>query len=163
MVVSRIVVTALSAILLACLAVRTVALAADQEEYSLNLSEARLNLFERNLVRALESNSPGLQASAAQVIRNLKRQRPTYKFSECVIPLMRIVKDESRETGVRIVAALALHELRTARGDFAISRKAAVSKDPRIKRLCTWLTYARMNKSGTAEDHQERSLVRASR
>ena len=119
------------------------AFAASEDEYVLNLSEAQLNVIEQNLVQALESNSPGLQASAAQVIRDVKKLRPEFKFSRSVIPLMGNVKNERSDIGARIVATLALHELKTARGDFAISRSAKFSNNGRIQHLCTWLTYAR--------------------
>lgn len=124
------------------------AFATSEDEYVLNLSEAQLNVIEQNLVQALESNSPGLQASAAQIIRNVKKSRPEFKFSRSVIPLMGIVKNETSDTGARIVAALALHELKTARGDFAIMRIAKFSDNRRIQHLCTWLTYTRAKENG---------------
>ncbi len=124
------------------------AFAASEDEYVLNLSEAQLNVVEQNLVQALESNSPGLQASAAQIIRDVKKLRPEFKFSQSVIPLMGIVKNERSDIGARIVATLALHELKTARGDFAISRSAKFSNNGRIQHLCTWLTYARAKENG---------------
>lgn len=80
--------------------------------------------MERNIVSALESRIAGLEASAALTLRDLKVRMPEADFSRTVIPLMRIVKDEGENPRVRVAAALALHELHTATGDFAISRAA---------------------------------------
>lgn len=79
---------------------------------------------ERNIVSALESRIAGLEASAALTLRDLKVRMPEADFSRTVIPLMQIVKDEGENPRVRVAAALALHELHTATGDFAISRAA---------------------------------------
>ncbi len=143
MVFRSIALISISAIVIGSFFVSATVFAADTGQYVQSLSEGKLNLIERNLIRALESNSLGLQSSAAQVIRDLNRVRPNHSFSRCVIPLMRIVKDRKSHTGARIVAALALHEIKSARGDFAISRVAKFEKDPRLQRLCIWLTYER--------------------
>jgi hypothetical protein len=98
---------------------------------------------EKSLVQALESNSFGMRLSAANTVRQLKEAYPEQSFSSLVFPLMRIVKDEGVEPSCRIVAAIALHELHSAVGDFAIARTAQFTDSPRVKHICSWLTYYR--------------------
>lgn len=125
----------------------------EQTAGNLAFSKAKLDLIEANLVVALESNCPCLQASAAQVIRDVKAKAPEHNFSRSIIPLMRILKDEKAEVRVRQVAALTLHEIQSTRGDYAIQREAMFSDQPQLKRLCWWLTYDRVN-GGVAETPQ---------
>ena len=107
-------------------------------------SEEKLNRIEKNLVLAMESSMPSLQASAALVLKQVKSIAPEYGFNSAVIPLMRILKDEQGETNVRIAAALSLQDLKSARGDFAIQRSAQFSDNDRVKHICSWLTYQRL-------------------
>lgn len=102
-----------------------------------------VDLIERNLAAALTMRSDGVQASASQVVRDLKALLPDQEFTPVVIPLMSIVKNEDGDVGVRMVAALALYDLKSARGDFALSQMARFSKNDRIQHLCLWLTYER--------------------
>lgn len=102
---------------------------------------ATIEQSEKSLKIALEAPSQGLQLSAANTTRQLKELLPGQEFSSLVIPLMRIVKDENAETSARIVAAIALHGLHSAKGDFAISRTAEFTDNPRMKNTCSWLTY----------------------
>ena len=104
---------------------------------------ATLEIIEHNLAYGLNTKSPGVHASASQVIRDLKNIFPDQDFSVLIIPLMRIVKDEDAETQVRMVAALALHELRSQRGDFTIQQLARFTANSRMKHLCGWLAYER--------------------
>jgi len=99
---------------------------------------------ERALVQALMSTSPGVQTTAAQTIRDLKALFPDYAFPLAVIPLMRLLKDENGDAASRILAALALHDLHSARGDFAIARTVKFTDCEQLKRLCWWLSYDRM-------------------
>jgi HEAT repeat protein len=131
-------------LLVAAVFFATAALAGEPTLSSSPLPDAKVKIIESNLVAALESKSPTLQASAAQVIRELKQAASEYNYSRSVIPLMRILKDESVEAGVRQVAALALHEIGSERGDYAIKKEGLLSHDQQLKRLCLWLTYARM-------------------
>jgi hypothetical protein len=94
---------------------------------------------------ALESGIPGLQATAAQTVRDLKANIPEESFSSLVIPLMRIVKDENADHAARILAAFALHDLNSPRGDFAIGRMAVFSQDKQVRYLCGSLTAKRMD------------------
>ena len=104
-------------------------------------TRATVEQTEQSLVQALESNSPGLHVSAAQTARDLKTLMPERSFSRLAIPLMRIVKDEGAESCARVVAAMALHELHSAIGDFAIAREVIFSDCPKMRHICSWLTY----------------------
>jgi len=103
----------------------------------------RLEQSKKSLVMALESSSPGLQSSAAQTVRELKTLIPDDPFTCMVIPLMRIVKDEDAAVEARILAALALHELNSAKGDFAIKGEAKYSDVSRFQYICAALTAER--------------------
>jgi hypothetical protein len=111
---------------------------------------ATIEQTEKSLILALESESPGLQTSAALTVRELKTLMPERSFSCFVIPLMRIVKMEEGDRCSRVIAAIALHDLNSAIGDFAISRAAKFSECDRFKRICTWLAYDRL-----LEEHPE--------
>jgi len=136
--------------------------ASDSTGHDARFTEAKLTLIEKSLANALESSSPGLQASAAQTVRDLKKLVPEYSFSRLVIPLMRIVKDEGAEIGPRILAALALHDLRSEMGDFAISRVATFTDVKRMKHLCAWLTYEKLiaQKTGVTADSMKAVAIR---
>ena len=113
-------------------------------------TQEKLNVIERNLVIALETPSPGMQASAAQTVRDLKELSPEYSFSRLVIPLMRIVKDEAAEIGPRILASLALEELHSEMGDYAIKRTAQFTDCNRMQHLCMALTAKRVQEEQLA-------------
>ena len=109
-----------------------------------DLTNAKLEQIETNLIMALESNYPSLEASAAQVIRDLKVRVPEYNFSRSIIPLMRTLKDENMDARVRQVAALALHDIDTERGDYAIEREARFSDQQQLRHLCWFLVNERV-------------------
>ena len=108
------------------------------------LVAADVDRIESNLVIGLETECACLQASAAQVIRDLKAQVPDHSFSKSIIPLMRILKDESINVGVRQIAALALHEIGSGRGDYAIEREAQFSDHQQLRHLCRSLANERV-------------------
>ena len=105
---------------------------------------ANVDRIESSLVIGLQANCACLQASAAQVIRDLKARVPDHNFSKSVIPLMRILKDENQNVGVRQVAALALHEIGSGRGDYAIEREAQFSDHQQLRHLCRSLVNERV-------------------
>jgi hypothetical protein len=119
------------------------ALAGDGDQYILSLSQEKIDLIEKNVVNALTSDIPGMQADAAALVRELKNLRPEQTYSGCVVPLMGIVKDEEAEPAARILAALALDKLESSMGHYAISRTALFTDNPRVKHVCTWLAYER--------------------
>lgn len=110
---------------------------------------ATVDAMERSLAMALRTPSPGMQASASQVIRDLRVLLPSQDFSLLIIPLMAIVKDEEADASVRMVAALALHDLKSGKGDFTIQQLARFTKNERLKHLCTWLSLERKQKNPT--------------
>ena len=87
------------------------------------------------------ARAPGLQLSAALTVREMKRMMPQKTFTALVIPLMAILKDDKADESVRTVAAMALHDLHSARGDYAISRLAEDASSPNIQKICQWLSY----------------------
>ena len=119
------------------------AFAGESDDYIGSLGQERINLIEQNIVNALQSDVPGMQADAAQLVRDLRSLRPDQTFDGCVIPLMAIVKNEEVDTPARILAALALDELDNSMGHYAISRMASFTSDPRLKYVCSWLAYGR--------------------
>lgn len=110
----------------------------------LRFVNATVEQSEQSLAIALTSNSPGLQTTAAQTVRDLKVLLPARTFSPLVIPLMRLVKDESEETASRVLAALALHDLHSSVGDFAIARTAEFTDSEQLRHLCWWLAHYRL-------------------
>ena len=119
------------------------AFAGENGEYVGSLPQEKIDLIEQNIVNALQSGIPGMQADAAQLVRDLRNLRPEQPFSGSVIPLMALLKDEEGETGTRILAALALDQLESEKGHFAVARMASFTSDARVKHVCTWLAYER--------------------
>jgi len=105
---------------------------------------ATVAAIEQNLAIGLSTDNAGIRASASQVVRDLKVLLPDQDFSLLVIPLMGIVKDQSADIRVRMIGALALHDLHSAKGDFAIQQLARFENNQRLKHLCTWLAYERL-------------------
>lgn len=109
-------------------------------------TEEKISLIEDNLVKDLESPIPGVVIGGTQTVREMKKAVPTHDFSKLIIPLMRIVKDEEADRAARILAALALDEIDSERGNFAISREAEMSNDEVFKSLCSNLTKTKAAK-----------------
>ena len=130
----------------------TTAFAGESGDYIGSLGQQKLDLIEQNIVNALVSDVPGMQADAAQLVRDLRSLRPEQPFADCVIPLMSIVKNEDVDSGARILAALALDQLESPMGHFTISRMASFTSDPRLKHVCSWLAYER--KTGKHSDEK---------
>ena len=106
-------------------------------------TEEKIALIEDNLVKDLESTNPGVVIGGTQTVREMKKAVPAHDASKLIITLMRIVKDESADRAERILAALALDEIDSERGNFAISREAELSSDPVFKSLCANLTRSK--------------------
>jgi|WetSurMetagenome_2_1015567.scaffolds.fasta_scaffold90770_2 hypothetical protein len=106
-----------------------------------------LALVEENVVVGLNSGVPGVQADLAQLVRDLKDLYPEYSFSSVTIPLMGILRDESAATPVRVMAALALDELESAVGDYAIAQLPRFTDDARLQYICAALTQRRMKQT----------------
>ena len=104
---------------------------------------AKLQAIEDNLLLCFASEIPGVRASAALTLRQLKAVAGEYSFSRSIIPLMRIVKGEQYDVCSRVAAALALHSLESARGDYAISTTARFTEVAKVKFFCEHLAHAR--------------------
>lgn len=102
---------------------------------------ATIEQTEKSLVQALESGIPGMEVSAALTVWQLKKLMPDRSFSCFIIPLMRVLKREDAGRCSRVVAAIALHELHSARGDYAIAQEGEITGCDRLANTCRWLTY----------------------
>jgi hypothetical protein len=120
-------------------------------------TEKKLKQIDRNLVQCLKSDIPCVVCTALKTVRDVKALAPEYSFShEMTIALMRIVKDEKRHQegdsagsverccNVRILAAVALNDMKSEMGDYAIKMQAKFTQSKRLKYICTWLAYNRM-------------------
>lgn len=114
---------------------------------SKQFTDAKLKLIEENLVRDLENPAVGVCIGGAQAIRELKAKVPHFTFSKVINPLMHIVKDEQADRAARILAALALSDLDSERGNFAIQREGELASDELFKTLCVNLTKVRKEKN----------------
>jgi hypothetical protein len=74
------------------------------------------------------------------------------QFSPFVIPLMRIVKDDDAQVEARILASLALHELHSGAGDFAIRREALFCGNVRLGHILAALAVERMKETELARE-----------
>ncbi len=133
--------------------------AQDTTKIVLPFQRATAEQTEKSLKKALESKSEGLQLSAALTVREMKAMMPQRGFGSLVIPLMAIVKNNKTDPSVRMIAAMALHDLRDARGDYAISQLAQNCDQTALKQMCQWLTYY-VNKENKPEyaTHEPDSL-----
>jgi HEAT repeat protein len=59
------------------------------------------------------------------------------RFTEAVIPLMKVLHDCPDETS-RIVAALALCRMKEPRGTWAVKRAVTFDESGRVRTLCAW-------------------------
>lgn len=107
-------------------------------------SQAQVDQIEKCILNGLQSSETTRQADAAMMLHSVREVIPAHDWDRCIIPLMHILNGEDNKPPVRLLAALVLHELRTERGDFAISRNALFTDDSRVKRYCTLLTQARL-------------------
>ena len=111
------------------------------------LTKEKLALIEENLLKALESPSVSICISGAQVVREMKMKAPEYDFSRLIIPLMGILKNKAADRASRIMAALALYDINSERGNFAIERESQFDDDVLFKTICLNLAQARVPKN----------------
>jgi HEAT repeat protein len=110
------------------------------QDSSTRFKKQHMKLTEASLVLALNnSESIGVQTSAAQTIRQLEWTFPEEPFNSLLSPLIRIVKDENAETQLRLLAALALDGLHEDNGDAAIESVAKSSGNKSVQELCSAL------------------------
>ena len=145
-----------------CLAAGTLlfaapAFAGENDAYIASMPQGKIDLVEQNVVLALTSGIPGMQADAAQLVRDLKDIRPEQSFTACIRPLMGILKNEEADQSSRILAAFALDRLGSTMGDFAISRTALFTDNQKVKHVCTWLAYEK--KTGRSADSKGMAII----
>lgn len=122
---------------------------AGEAEARRTLTKGAVERIEKDLINAFQSNIPGLQASAAITLLQVRRVVPEYDWPSSIITLMRIVNVENSSADTRIAAALALHELRTDCGDYSIVLNARFTSDRRVKRVCSMLAAYRLSETMT--------------
>ena len=128
---------------LALAGVATVARAAEPDALRATMTAEKLARIESSLAHALTMPCCGIQTTAARTVRDLKVLVPEAGLEGTIIPLMRIVKDENLPSASRVMAALALHELRDGRGDYAVAGMARFAADEKVQRACKWLVWER--------------------
>ncbi|MBI5472526.1 MAG: hypothetical protein HY961_09295 [Ignavibacteriae bacterium] len=131
------------AVVAALLSFAASAMAKEKSNEPLTYRGALVSTIEENLTIGMKHYSPGVRLSAIRTARDLKALYPQESFDSFVIPLMTVLKDKNAPSQSRILAALALHDLRTARGDFAISQTALFTDDSRLANACAWLVVER--------------------
>jgi hypothetical protein len=136
---------------LLCIAQSGARAQADTSDTSINtempLTKEKLSRIEDNLVKNLESPSVGMMIGGAQVVRELKVKAPDYGFPKVIIPLMRILKDKAADRAARMMAALALFDVNSDRGNYAIQREGELSDDELLKMVCVNLTRVHKGKA----------------
>lgn len=113
------------------------------DEPAPRFTNATFEQTEQSMLIGLKSNNYYVMATIARTIKDLKTLYPEQSLGSMVIPLMGIVKNNQYPSFVRTTAAIALHDLRSARGDYAIQQTAVFTNDEKVKNVCTWLTYYR--------------------
>lgn len=117
-----------------------------QHHYNTRWLEQHLGQSEESIVTALGSESPSMQATAVQTVRELEQLFPQYPFSKLIDPLGGKLKDERSDSVVRKLAALALDELHSDAGETAIKGTAEACKDEGVRTLCQALQVKSLNK-----------------
>lgn len=88
----------------------------------------------KSLLVGINSDNYGLKTSSAYMIGELK-------LSEAVIPLMKMLKNETHEEA-RIMAALSLFKIGDARGIFAVKQSIRFDESQRVSKMCERLYCA---------------------
>ena len=116
--------------------------AQDEQPVTPRFIRATIEQSEKSLLLGLDKTTDAwMLTTAARTMQQLKELYPERSFSSFTIPLMRIVKNEDLEPSARVMAAIALHNLKSSMGDFAIKQTARFTDSERVKHICLWLTY----------------------
>ena len=91
---------------------------------------------EASILKGLESDSPRLQQTSIQSLRELMQLAPEYSFSTLIGPLKTALNNEQADRSVRWLSALALDELHSVAGDAAIRAMSTNSNDKGLQTLC---------------------------
>ncbi|NOX16722.1 MAG: hypothetical protein GXO87_00355 [Chlorobi bacterium] len=81
-----------------------------------------------NLLRGVSSDNAGLRLSSAYFLGELKSE-------EALIPLMKMLRGDEKESG-RIMAALSLFKLKSARAVYMLKREASFNSSERTREMC---------------------------
>ena len=81
---------------------------------------------------------------------------PKRDFESLVIPLMAVVKNDKADESARVLAAMALHDLHSAKGDYAIEKAAEDAGTPGLQKTCQWLTYYTLHQNKPEYATQEK-------
>jgi amino acid transporter len=82
----------------------------------------------KSLLIGINSENYGLRTSSAYMLGELE-------FSESVIPLMKMLRDEENEEA-RIMAAVSLFKIGDARGIFAVKQAIRFDDSERVRKMC---------------------------
>lgn len=93
-------------------------------------------LIIRNLLHGLESPLVEIRANALQSLADLKKRNPDWNFDQSVIPVMDLLKSDDHPE-VRILSAIALYHLDSAKGRFAVQRRTMYDPSPRVADMCS--------------------------
>ena len=104
-----------------------------------------LDKTKESLLQAMESDDSNMQLSAIQTLRDLEIIFQDDKFSDFIEPLIHNVQDESENTQVRILSALALENLHSNKGDETIYSVAKSTSNQSLKDLCTVMSIKSFN------------------
>ena len=83
----------------------------------------------------LDHRIPGIKANTMQLLIDLRVGHPELDLDFAVIPVMRILKQDTTEE-MRMLAAVALYHLNTRTGRFAVERRAEFDESARVARHC---------------------------
>lgn len=86
----------------------------------------------KNLLNNLNSENKGVRESSAFLIGELK-------IDDAVVPLLAILHNDTNES-TRIVAALSLSKIGSARGSFAVKQAAIYDDSQRVRMACAWFS-----------------------
>jgi hypothetical protein len=86
------------------------------------------DLVVTNLINGINSENQGLKTSSSYFLGELKS-------SEAVIPLLKILKDDTNEEA-RIMAALSLSKIADSRGIYAVKQAIKYDDSERVKKMC---------------------------
>ena len=101
----------------------------------MQLTNHQLELIEKNILHNLEDSCSAIVVGTMQTLIELKTAYPKYDYDYSIIPLLAKLKDGKCE-GIRIMAALTLYQLNSARGRFAVAQKAKFDASERVAKHC---------------------------
>jgi len=110
-----------------------------EKQHHSKFIESHLKQTEEMLLKSFESDQLGIVSSSIQTLRELEQIFPENEFSSLIDPLMKFVKDETRDTQMRILSALALDGLHSDKGDKAIYNAAKSTENKSVKDICVAL------------------------